>query len=263
MTGRILIHAGFHKTGTTTVQATLEANRAALRPHARIALRPRLQALLQAARAYSTWRDPLSLTKVTIRAAPFFAGLTAFEDRSLILSAEELSGHMPGRAGIADYGAAAQILPEVVRAATAAWPGAEVTVALTLRDPADWLRSAHWEHVKSSSMTEGFDSFAERMRPAADLGAAAARIAADLHPVALHTVSLEQAAGGPLGPAAPLLRLAAVPDPVIAGLVPVPPANRSRDALLGALLDINRSIADPRDRGIAKRRLLDGDRSAT
>ena len=29
---RIIIHAGFHKTGTTSLQQTLRANRAALRP---------------------------------------------------------------------------------------------------------------------------------------------------------------------------------------------------------------------------------------
>ena len=48
---RILIHAGFHKTGTTSVQAALRRNREALAPWLRLRLPGQTRTLRQAARA--------------------------------------------------------------------------------------------------------------------------------------------------------------------------------------------------------------------
>ncbi len=61
---RIVIHAGFHKTSTSTLQAGLDAARGPLRPHAKIVPARGMQALLHACRACSTLPEPLSPAKV-------------------------------------------------------------------------------------------------------------------------------------------------------------------------------------------------------
>ncbi len=54
---RIVIHAGFHKTGTTTVQQTLKAHATVLAPHLQVVLREDMEAVCEAARAYSLAPD--------------------------------------------------------------------------------------------------------------------------------------------------------------------------------------------------------------
>ena len=63
MPRRIVVHAGFHKTGTSTVQALLRDNREALKPYLRSMLKGGMTELLSAARGFSTWRDPVTLAK--------------------------------------------------------------------------------------------------------------------------------------------------------------------------------------------------------
>jgi len=119
---RIVIHASFHKTGTSTLQAWLGAARGPLRPHAKIVPARGMQALLHACRACSTLPEPKSPAKVAARAEAFARGIAGLKGRALILSAEALSGHPPGRPGI-DSCAAGFALP------------AELTAALARRFP--------------------------------------------------------------------------------------------------------------------------------
>lgn len=240
---RIVIHAGFHKTGTSTLQAGLDAARGALRPHAKIVLARGMQDLMHACRAYSTLPEPLSLAKVAARADAFARGIAGLKGRALVLSAEELSGHLPGRPGIDSYAAAPALLAELTAALARRFPRAAIHVALTTRAAEPWLRSAHWEHVRSAAMTEDAASFAARLRPAADLSAAAAAVAAVLpHPV--HRLPLETTPD----PRAALLRLAGVPEAALAALPPL----EHRNAALDDLLHINRTISDRAARRDAK-----------
>ncbi|MDK3020278.1 hypothetical protein [Pseudodonghicola flavimaris] len=252
----IVIHAGFHKTGTSTLQQVLKHNRAALKPHVRPLLGPEMPEVLRAARGFSTWRDPFSLDKFAHRFRDRLARLPGMPRRVLCLSAEELSGHLPGREGIPDYGAAPILAAEMARIVTELHPGTPLRYVLGLRQPEPWLRSAYWEHVKSSSMTRDWDDFARTTRPGADLEAAADAVAAAL-PCPLTRIRLEDCAGQPLGPAAPLLRLCELPEPALAALTPVPPANtRAGDAVLLELLAANRDYTDRDARKAAKRAIL-------
>ena len=67
MPKRIIFHAGFHKTGTTSVQATLRENRPLMKQHIALRRRWHMKELMSATRGYSTWRDPLTLIKVQDR----------------------------------------------------------------------------------------------------------------------------------------------------------------------------------------------------
>ena len=67
MPRRIILHAGFHKTGTTTIQATLRENRAAIKRQVALRLRWHMKDIISASRGYSTDEDPLTLIKVQTR----------------------------------------------------------------------------------------------------------------------------------------------------------------------------------------------------
>ena len=252
MPRRIVIHAGFHKTGTSTVQQVLRSNRAALKPYLRSVLKWGMSDLLHAARGYSTWRDTATLDKFARRFRGLLQRHSDMPRRTLCLSAEELSGHMPGRENIPDYAAAPVLANEMARVAQEVHPKAELVFFYSTRDPESWLESAYWEHVKSSAMTQDFDAFRAGNPDAADLDGIIDRIAAALPDV--HCARIEAHRDIP---AAPLLALAGVPDAVIGGLPPAPRANARPDrATLHALLDANRRYTNREERIAAKQALL-------
>lgn len=254
----IVIHAGFHKTGTSTVQQVLRRNRPLLKPYMRSVLKGEMQALCHAARGYSTWRDPFTLDKFATRFAALLDRVGEMPKRALCLSAEELSGHMPGREGIGDYGAAPVLAAEMARVAAERHPGAGLRLYYSTRAPVAWLESAYWEHVKSSGLTETWEDFATRHRAAGGLDVAADAVADALAGMAeVSRMRLEDSAGLPAGPATPLLRLCGVPEAVLSGLALPPPVNERRDVgVLLALLAANRDYPDHGERQAAKRAIL-------
>lgn len=255
MPRRVVLHAGFHKTGTSTVQTVLRDNRAALKPYLRALLKPGMGDLLPAARGYSTWRDPLTLAKFRRRFEALLRAHTGMPRRTLCLSAEELSGHMPGRGALADYTAAPVLATEMAKALQTILPKTEVMFVFSTRAPDDWLHSAYWEHVKSSSMTLEFGDFAARYARAADLDDIVARVRAS-QPCPVHSHSLETALTHPGGPAGPVLDLCGVPEAVQSAL-PRPRANaRPAPEVLLALLQANRDYTDRDRRKAAKQAIL-------
>lgn len=258
MPRRIILHPGFHKTGTSSIQATLRANRAALKPYVALRLRWHLKDLLHATRGYSTWRDPVTLLKVEHRFDAVLEALPRMPRRTLILSAEELAGHMPGRGDLADYSAAPELIFAMWQIVHRRFPDAEIIVHLSTRAPKSWIRSAYWEHVSSSSMTLDLKSFSARYTSAAHLDAMASEIAARL-PCRVQHVRLENCRDLPLGPATPLVDLCDLPANVVATLVQSPPINvRPPAEVLQAMLDANRQHADdPEARRRAKTAILE------
>lgn len=256
MPRRIIIHAGFHKTGTSSIQATLRENRVAMKRQVALRLRWHMKDLVAATRGYSTWRDPLTMIKVQHRFGLMMNELPGMPRRTLIISAEELAGHLPGRGDLADYSAAPILLYAFWEIAKERYPAAEILIYLSTRGPDTWLASAYWEHVKASNMTLDFDAFALRYQKAANLDAMVAEIASRV-PVPVYHSSLETCAALPLGPATPLLKLVDLPEDVQANLVPAPKANeRLGDDVLSALLEVNRTIDHADARRTAKQQIL-------
>lgn len=257
----IVIHAGFHKTGTSSVQAVLKANRQALKPHLLTVLKPKIKPLLAAARGYSTWRDPISRVKFASRAEDFTATLPRLKHRGLLISAEEISGHMPGRDGVNDYRAAIVLMKDLRRAFEQRFDAPDLRFVFTLRQADDWLHSAYWEHVKSASMTLGFKEFSAQFSSATAFQPVLARITKAVAPYPVTTFSLEANQSHPLGPADPLLRLFGLSDSELADFTPVPPANqRLPQDVLDRLLQINRTCDDGEDRRLQKRDVLNHSR---
>lgn len=256
MPHRVIIHAGFHKTGTSTVQTTLRENRVALKKHIALRLRWHMKDIVAAARGYAHDHDPLTLIKLQTRFGKMMNDLPGMPRRTLVISAEELTGHLPGRGQTLDYSAAPVLLYAYWEIAQARFPRAEILIYLSTRATKPWLASAHWEHVRSSDMTLELPEFCDRYQKVADLTATVAEIT-DRLPTPVHSTALEDCADLPLGPTDPLLDLCDIPAALRATLVPVPKTNqRPGPEVLAAMLEVNRTVQDTEQRKAAKEAIL-------
>ena len=256
MPRRIVIHAGFHKTGTTSIQQTLKLNRPVLKPVLRSVLRPGMKELVTAARGFSTEGDALSRAKFHNRFGSFLYEQPPMRRRVLCLSAEELSGHLPGRPKTPDYRAAVKLAQDMAAGAHMVFPYAELVFFYTTRNPDDWLASAYSEHVKSSSMTMGFDEFASKYHRAADLEGIIGQVASAVSAKVVHS-RLEETLDDTFGPATRLLDICEVPQDVRDQMTRPEPANRRPDRdVMDALLEANRTIKDKAARHAAKEDIL-------
>lgn len=250
MPPRIVIHAGFHKTGTTSVQATLRANRSALRPCLRFVLRPKMVALCEAARAYSISRSRMDLGLVQYEAAEL-ARDWATSDRPILLSSEDLCGHMPGRRGLRSYDAAPRLLQALTDALAEAVPDAEQIVVLTTRAPEAWLRSCYVQHLRATPITQSVEDYARDYAASADLMAVVDQCRATLSAAKVEALDLAACSDMPLGPLDALLTV--VGDIPRTDLSPLPPANTSPPpAMIDAMLALNRSDLSNEARKAAK-----------
>lgn len=242
MTVRLVIHAGFHKTGTTSVQKTLHDNAATLAPHLRVMLREDVQGVIDMARGFSLWRRPRRRQSVYDAAAALFRNL-AEEARPVLISAEDLSGFLPGRRDIQDYGAVPGIMAEIERAALAVFGE---TLALTFffstRQPRVWLESLWWQNLRNTRLDIDLKKYRRQYETAADLDAVAKATAAQMQRATVEAVSLDITRTLPEGPMTPLLELLDLPDAVRSALTYGPPANRRPEARLERVfLELNRS----------------------
>lgn len=232
----LIVHAGFHKTGTTTLQNTLAAHTDLLRDHAQIILRPDMAALCEAARAYSVSRSEFDLGLVKYEAA---ALAEEWSHDAVILSSEDLSGHMPGRHGLADYGAA----PRLAQAMADTWRTATKSVQIhwiyTTRAAAPWLASCHVQHLRAARMTMDADAYAAQFATSADLDGIVMQTRDCVDGAKVTSLPLETH-GANL--AEPLLKAAQIPNGIRHQVVPARPANTSPGPEhIAALVDLNRS----------------------
>lgn len=252
MPRRIIIHGGFHKTGTASVQNTLRDNRVTMKKQIALRLRWHMKDLITAAHVYSNGRDPAALIDVQTHFETLMTALPGMPRRTLILSAPELAGHLPGRPGLEDYAAAPVLFYAYWELAKKHYPAADIQFFLTTRDPEAWLASVYAQHLASSDMSLDFDAYRAQYTRASDLAGMVAEIASRV-PAPVHHCALEACEDLPLGPAGPLLDLCKLPAAMQAALTPATPAGKREDPeVLQALLDANRTYADPKARQAAK-----------
>ncbi|KKL72412.1 hypothetical protein LCGC14_2085140, partial [marine sediment metagenome] len=201
---RIIIHAGFHKTGTTSLQGFLSRNRAALAPHATIYIKTDLGPARYLGRWYG--QRPVFWRRWLFRAGwrRFLRSIPA--SPVIIISRESLSGMMPGfrRHGrtVTGYeGSAIPLAREIVTGLRQRFgPDCQIEFLYTLREGESLLRSLHGHILRSSPLTEDWPEFRARFPDAPDLGTEAAQIAKAIAPVPVHSAWLEDLVRHPHGP---------------------------------------------------------------
>lgn len=207
---RLIVHAGFPKTATTTLQATLKANRARLPEGVRYlphddpdVMRARRWAVGvgkgQGAEALRWFGHAFGRL---LDAAAIGPGET------MILSAEDFSGGMPRRKAERWYPAAAPLAAAI--AAEGARRGLSVELVYSTRERHAWLRSIHGQLRVSKRAVPEWEEWLRQPAPASfaweplldEIRAAVA--------VPVHAVALEEDRAGPVGPGSTLLSLAGV-----------------------------------------------------
>jgi hypothetical protein len=205
---RVIVHPGFHKTGTSTVQTQLRAARAALAPRWVVGLREDIPDAPAAARAFSASHNPLEIGMFQAALADWLESLDLTGDMGVVISAEGLCGHMPGRPEADNYSAAVPLMAALAEVVDAVFDGtADLQFFFSTRAPEAWLPSLHWQHVRTGELDETVEAFCQRMAPQADLEAIVAEITAAVAPHPVHATRLEDSAPRPQGPITPLLDL--------------------------------------------------------
>ncbi|MCP3970293.1 MAG: hypothetical protein GY717_08255 [Rhodobacteraceae bacterium] len=218
---RIIVHAGFHKTGTTNLQSFLSANRARLKPHASIYMGHQLGEARRLGRIYG--ERPVIWRRWLFRRALRRFLATLPDAPVILISRESFAGAIPGatRLGrpVTRYAPMAVPLAREIVAGCHRRFGANAQVELlyTTRARDGFLRSVWGHQLRTKRLTEDLASFTAHFPADLDL---AAEIATAVAPVTVHTATLEDVAGVPLGPGRLLLDLLGVSQAERAGFAP-------------------------------------------
>ncbi len=244
---RVIVHAGFHKTGTTSLQDYLKEKRKALGPY--LTYYGKADFLQVGAHAGIRGQKRFWWRRRMFRRA-FRRFLTGIPDAPIIvLSREAFSGAILvhrsfGGREVARYSDTVIPLANEILRALREWFGQDVRVEFlySLRDRDTWLANVHGHFLPSINLTDDIAAIRAGFALPPDPEADAAQTAKSLAPAAVHTVWLEDYADVQEGPAAAVLDLAGVPASVRTGL----PAAKRRNTgqaedLRAAFLKIDRA----------------------
>jgi len=213
---RIIVHAGFHKTGTTSLQDFLAQNRAALKPHFDYYGKADFLNAGTRARQYS--QRPFPWRRLHFRRA-FRRFLASVPDAGVIvMSQETFSGVMPGhrdvfRRLIAGHRHAIPLARIIIDELGRRFgPDAEIQFLYTTRTQTPWLRSVYGHLLRSIQLADDFETFRAGFVNLPDPEIDAQNIATALAPIPVFIARLEDFADHPEGTAAALLDLAGVAD---------------------------------------------------
>jgi hypothetical protein len=259
---RVIVHAGYHKTGTTSLQDFMEANRATLAPVLAYYgktdfLGAGANARIYAQRPYA-WR--LGRFRRSLRKF-----LKFIPDHDLIvLSRETFSGGMPGHhrvdgALMTSYDGPSLKLAHTIIAELRRrfGQGVEITFFYTTREREAWIRSVYGHLLRSIKLTEDYETFRAHFPALASPTEEAQRMAAALDPIPVAIASLEDWGTTAEGPAGALLDLTGIPADLRAALRPVERANLGQSKeIQAAFLDLNRQEMSKSDLRDAKAALV-------
>lgn len=243
---RIIVHAGYHKTGTTSLQNFLSDNKALLSPHLTYYGKNDFRQAGAHARIYAQRPYPWRLHRFRKSLRRFLADVPG--DTTIVLSRETFSGGMPGHhrlggAMMTSYFGPALKLARVIISELRRRFGADVemTFVYTTRAREPWIASV-WGHLlRSIRLTDDFETFRARFPALASPEEEAGRMRGALAPIPVVTVALEDYADRREGPAAAILDLVGIPPEIATRLKPAARANPGQSAdVRQELLRLNR-----------------------
>lgn len=265
---RVIVHAGFHKTGTTSLQAFLGRNAQRLQPYMAIYQKTDLKRARYLGRWYG--QRPVFWRRWLFRLG-FRAFLQSVPDAPVIvISRESFSGMMlrfrGGRLRPPRRYApmAIPLAQEIIRETRHRFgPDVRIEFLYTTRAARPFVNSL-WRHIlRTSKLTQDEARFTAGFTPLPDLEAEAETIRQAIAPVPVHTAALEDYADHPFGPAQALLDLVNVPPETQAKLRPVDRHNPGQsEALSQEFLKMNRSHLRGRKLYEAKEALAMAERPA-
>lgn len=256
---RVIIHAGFHKTGTTTAQQFLMHNGEHIWPHHAIAVQHRIRDALQFALAYSTGGGSFALEEFRSRFKAFLKTLNLGGHRGLIISAENLAGMMPGKNDLVEgYSSCPELMKVVARCVEDVIdPNPDMTFHFSTRADDAWLRSIWWHNLSKTRLCDNFSDFSATLRPTCDLDKTIALVQKTVGPYTVSSMALEHTTSQRFGPATPLIDLLELPKSAEDALQNIPSKNvmPPRD-LVKEFLALNRSNLSKDELAARKQELL-------
>ncbi len=265
---RVILHTGFHKTGTTTLQRFMMRNRDALAPFCIFWNRAELASSLNAARRYG--RAPNTWRLFQFRRA-FRADIkTLPKTETLVLSREAFSGGVPGflpnhGPRVLGYTQTAPRLAKVIieELQNRLGTDTEISFFYTLREREAWISSLYKHHLRTSRMTDSFETFIAALPPDLCTAKTATFLKSALAPHSVTTARLEEYQKGPNACAPALLDLLNVPKDVRNSLQSVSQRNVSQPIDLNAeFLRLNGSNLSDAEVIAQKHALMNPDQGA-
>lgn len=238
---RVILHIGAQKNASKSMQAFLAKNREALAPFVRVFTPLRgtpSQRLGRKALDFSI--DPTPETEAAFVAAiGDMRDVLSAKSGTCLISHENLIGAMPGSMGETGlYPRIARIVALLIRGLAPF----RLHFAYYTRDLASWKRSVHNQAVKTDGCTGSWDAYAAETAHITGWDGFDARLRAAAGNQAVSRLRLENEAD-PMRPGQQLLRLAGVPDPVVARLKAIK-GRRNESLNAGALEFMRRVNAD-------------------
>jgi hypothetical protein len=239
---QILLHPGFHRTGTSSMQHFLWLNRDTLAPHLTIRLTRHFKSVARLCTRYAVTQNPLDLTDMIGELDTAFAQEPVPTGRNLLISSEMFCGEIPGHGPVQNYSAAPTLIAYLTGYLTERFPDAKIRVLLTTRDADEWLFSTYRHVLRRCRVTMTRDEFATAYCDAADFDPILQDIAEAVDPIEVLYMPLDHALQNSAGPGAALLDQMPLPDTVRDALMPVGiGAKGAEPHLWGQFLAMNRA----------------------
>lgn len=178
---KVLVHQGFHKTGTTTLQRTLFRSRAHLRDRLNLLLPQDMMDAGFLARRYAVAPKPKTLRNFGLKFRAVLETLDPAPDKPLLISNEEFAGLIPGRKDVWSY-AQTPVLAQALVNEVRAFAGdvAQIAFLFTTRDAAGWMKSVYWQNLRAHRICEDFTEYSAALADGANLGAVVEQVRATI-----------------------------------------------------------------------------------
>lgn len=251
----VILHPGFHKTGTSSLQRGLAANTNILSSRLQWVFMTEMPHVIRTTRRYSRKPKPNNLEMFGAEFEIFMAGLKPDPALPLLITSEDLSGHIPGKFEVKTYAASSALMDRAVDVVHARFgTGTVIDIWYTTRAPEAWQRSVYYQLLRGTRMRDDFATYSSKYSEASALENVVAETKRLVGNKAnVDSGRLEDCAETALGPLGAFLERYGISSK---GLPSLPVENVQPKGAAEELLAINRSALDDEAARDAKRHVL-------